>query len=91
MWNYRFITEIENMKNINWREQYPDFDELQDIETLAMQKTWCVVRTSNLLPTLFFMQSAWWKIWSIDPDDQDGIEYNILTYHKPKKVLHSTK
>ena len=78
------------MRNFNWRDKYSDFDELQDIETLAMQKTWCMIRTIKLMPTLWFMQDAWRKIWELIPDDEYdkyGIryEYNILTFYKPKK------
>ena len=78
------------MKNFNWREKYDDFDELQDIETLAFQKNWCMIRTHKLMPTLWFMQDAWRKIWELIPDDEYdkyGIRYsyNILTYYKPKQ------
>ena len=33
-----------NLSN-SWRDKYPDFDELEDIETLAMQENWCMIRT----------------------------------------------
>lgn len=32
------------------------FDPIEDIEVLAKQETWCVIRTEKLLPTLQFMQ-----------------------------------
>ena len=78
------------MRNFNWREKYTDFDELEDIETLAMQKNWCMIRTIKLMPTLWFMQDAWRKIWELTPDDEYdkyGIryKYNILTFYKPKE------
>jgi hypothetical protein len=50
-----------------------------------MQKEWCIVRTRKLMPTLWFMQDAWRKIWELTPDDEDWIEYEILTYYKPKQ------
>ena len=82
------ITETENMRNFNRRQKYSDFDELQDIETLAMQKNRCMVRTWKLMPTLRFMQDAWRKIWSIESDDEYTswirLEKNILTYYKPR-------
>lgn len=84
MWNYRFITEIENMKNFNLREKYADFDEFNDIDPIVMNKDWCIIRTSKLIPTLWLMQEAKWKIWSLEPDDENGIEYNLLTFYKPK-------
>ena len=40
-----FITTDDAMKNFNWRDKYPDFDELEDVETLAMQENWCMIRT----------------------------------------------
>ena len=75
------------MKNFNWREKYEDFDELQDIETLALQKNFCIVRTWKLMPTLWFMQDAGWRIWSLEPDDEWEFEFNILTFYKPKSFL----
>lgn len=80
MLNYRFITETENMKNFNWREKYEDFDALEDIEPIVSNPDWCIVRTWKLMPTLWFMQDAWRKIWSMEPDD----EADILIYYKPK-------
>lgn len=83
-----FIITDENMKNFNWRDKYDDFDELEDIETLAMQENWCMIRTWKLMPTLWFMQDAGRKIWELIPDDiyisWVKFEKNILTYYKPK-------
>ena len=83
------ITDEENMKDFNRREKYDDFDEFEDIETLANEKNWCILRTRKLMPTLWFMQDAGWKIWSLEPDDEYiswiRFEANILTYYKPKK------
>lgn len=83
-----FITIDEDMTNFNWREKYDDFDPLEDIEPLAMQEKWCMVRTRKLMPTLWFMQDAGRKIWSLEPDDEHiseiKIEWNILTYYKWK-------
>lgn len=69
------------MRDFNW----------DSIETLSQTSNTIVIRTSDLLPTLQFMQECWWRLYELLPDDQDGKEYNILTYYKPKKVLHSTK
>lgn len=83
-----FIITDENMKNFNWRDKYDDFDELEDIETLAMQENWCMIRTWKLMPTLWFMQDAGRKILELIPDDiyisWVKFEKNILTYYKPK-------
>ena len=72
----------------DFNEKYPDFDAIEDIEPLAMQKNWCVVRTRKLMPTLWFMQNAWRKIWELVPDDEYvswvRLEANILTYYKPQ-------
>lgn len=67
------ITEAEDMK---------DFNAIDSIEVLAMQETWCIIRTNELLPTLQFMQQCWWHIWELTPDDADGVEYNLLTFYK---------
>ena len=85
-----FITTDENMWRIDFRDNYPDFDAIEDIEILTQTKDLCVIRTGKLIPTLFFMQETWWKIWELTPDDEDWIEYNILTYYKPKKWESST-
>ena len=75
MQNCRFITETENMRNFNF--------ELN--EFLEQTENTCIIRTSDLLNTMLFMQENWWKLWELTPDDQDWEEYNILTYYKPKK------
>lgn len=83
------ITDDDAMRDFNWKEKYDDFDALEDIEPLAMQSNWCIVRTRKLMPTLWFMQDAGRKIWSLEPDDEyiSGIKFeaNILTYYKPKQ------
>ena len=75
--------------DFNRQDKYDDFDAIEDIEPLAMQSNWCQIRTWKLMPTLWFMQRAWRKLWELVPDDEyiSGIrlEYNILTYYKPKK------
>jgi hypothetical protein len=47
-----------------------------------------MVRTRKLMPTLWFMQEAWWKIWELIPDEEYiswvKMEANILIYYKPK-------
>ena len=68
-----------------------EFDPMEDMQTLTSHSNLFVVRTAKLLPTLQFMQENWRKLWELIPDDENGVEYNILTYYKPKKVLHSTK
>ena len=76
------------MTDFNWREKYDDFDALEDIEVLAEQKNWCMIRTRKLMPTLRFMQDAGRKIRELLPDDEyiSGVRFetNILTYYKPK-------
>lgn len=76
------------MTDFNWREKYDDFDALEDIEVLAEQKNWCMIRTRKLMPTLRFMQDAGRKIRELLPDDEyiSGVKFetNILTYYKPK-------
>lgn len=76
------------MTNFNRREKYDDFDALEDIEVLAEQNNWCMIRTWKLMPTLRFMQDAGRKIREIIPDDQyiSGVKFekNILTYYKSK-------
>lgn len=76
------------MTDFNWREKYDDFDALEDIEVLAEQQNWCMIRTRKLMPTLWFMQDAGRKIRELMPDDEyiSGIKFetNILTYYKPK-------
>lgn len=77
------------MRDFNRHDKYPDFDAIEDIEPLAMQQSWCIIRTSKLMPTLWFMQDAGWKIWELTSDDEYiswvKWEHNILTYYKPKQ------
>ena len=82
-------TDYEQQVESIMQTRFSDFDALEDIEVLAQTERMCIVRTRKLTPTMFFMQRAWWKIWSLEPDDEYdkyGIryEYNILTYYKPK-------
>ena len=95
-----FIITDENMSKIDWVQEkdwsqnpsnerdYVEFDPLEDIEVLAQQPTWCIVRTWRLFDTLKFMQNAWWKLWELQSDDETiawvRMERNILTYYKPK-------
>jgi hypothetical protein len=53
-----FTTDDDAMKDFNWREKYPDFEAIDDIESLVSEPTWCMVRTRKLMPTLWFMQEA---------------------------------
>lgn len=55
------------------------------VEKLICTKDTLVVRTSDLLPTLLFMQECWRKLQELTPDDEEWTEYNILTYYKPKQ------
>ena len=82
-----FTITDENMKSFNRRDKYSDFDAIEDIQVLAHQENWCMVRTFKLMPTLFFMQEAGRRIWSLEPDDEYdkyGIKhsFNIITYYK---------
>lgn len=83
-----FIIIEDAMTDFNWREKYDDFDALEDIEVLAEQQNWCMIRTRKLMPTLRFMQDAGRKIRELMPDDEyiSGIKFetNILTYYKSK-------
>lgn len=85
------ITDDDAMRDFNWREKYEDFDAIEDIEPIVSNPDWCIIRTWKLMPTLRFMQDAWWKIWSMEADDEYiswiRFEKNILTYYKPKQVL----
>lgn len=87
-----FITIDEDMTDFNWREKYDDFEPLEDIEVLAMQETWCSIRTWKLMPTLWFMQEAWWKIRELNSDDEYiswvKFEKNILTFYKKESWEH---
>ncbi len=74
------------MKDFNRREAYPDFDEFEDVETLVSTERICTIRTKKLLPALWLMHDAGWRIYEILPDDKDWVEANILTYYKPKNI-----
>lgn len=78
------ITTEESMRD--FRDMYPDYDEMEDMEVLAMQSNWCLIRTWKLMPTLFFMQQAGRKIWELVPDDEyiSGVKFenNLLTFYK---------
>lgn len=90
------ITTEDAMINSNYEEKvtelledkYSDFSPIEDIEPLAMKSNWCQIRTWKLMPTMFFMQRAWRKLWELVPDDEYiswvRLEYNILTYYKPQ-------
>lgn len=61
-----FIITDEDMLKIDYEQQKDwsqnlsneEFDPLEDIEVLAQQPTWCIVRTWRLFDTLKFMQNA---------------------------------
>jgi hypothetical protein len=72
-----FIITDENMLKT-------DFEPLEDLEILTSLSNLMVVRTWKLLPALQFMQECGWKLWELTPDDEDWIEYNILTFYKKK-------
>lgn len=69
-----FITDDESMRDFN----------LDMVEILEETSNTLVVRTADLLPTLLFMQSIGWRLWELLPDDEWEMEFNILTYYKPK-------
>lgn len=78
MLNYNFIIETESMRN---------FNPMEDLEILTSHSNLMVIRTSNLLPTLTFMQQAGWHLQELIPDDElnecgDTKEFNILSYYK---------
>ena len=81
-------TDYDQQVESIMQNRFSDFDAIEDIEPLAMKDNWCIVRTWKLMPTLWFMQRAWWKIWSIESDDEYiswiRFEKNILTYYKSK-------
>lgn len=70
--------------SITIEEGMTEFNPIEDIDILAMQPNWCLVRTEKLLPTLQFMQGAGWKLFELQADDMGDAEWNILTYYKPK-------
>ena len=57
----------------------------EKVEKLVVTKDTLVVRTPELLPTLQHMQECWRKLQELTPDDEEWMEYNILTYYKPKQ------
>lgn len=69
-----FITSDESMR---------DFNPMEDMEMLSSTDRMCIIRTTNLLPTLFFMQWAWWRLYEMHSDDRWN-EAEILIYYKPK-------
>lgn len=80
-------TDYEQTVNDILLNHSNDFDPIEDIETLAGNEKWNIIRTSKLLPTMLFMQRAWWRLYEINPDDEydrllGRVEYNILTYYK---------
>ena len=68
-----FITTDENMKDSNKKR-----------EKIQQTKDVCILRTAYLLYTLNYMQENWRKLLELIPDDEDGVEYNLLTFYKPK-------
>ena len=67
-----FIITDENMlkTDLEYETNHSSFDPIEDIQILAQQENWCMVRTEKLLPTLRFMQQIGWKIWELIPDDE---------------------
>lgn len=80
-------TDYESKVEEIMQNRFNDFDPIEDIEVLASQKNWCMIRTWKLIPTLFFMQRAGRNLWELVPDDENvlwiPLEHNILTYYKP--------
>lgn len=66
------ITDDDVMRDFN----------LDMVEFLEETTNTCVIRTSDLLPTLIHMQKYWRKLWDLIPDDKEWIEWNILTFYK---------
>lgn len=85
-----FITTDENMSKTDYELNLSNdgFNPFEDIEVLSRWDNWCMISTRKLLPTMKFMQDAWWRIREIVADDEYvswvPIEKNILTYYKPK-------
>lgn len=69
-----FITDDENMRDFN----------MDLVEVIEQTDNTTVIRTADLLPTLIFMQECWWRLYELLPDDEWEMEFNILTYYKPK-------
>ena len=69
-----FITNDDNMKDFN----------MDMVEVMSQTKNMLILRTSDLLPTLKFMQQCWRSLRELLPDDENGTEYNLLTFYKKK-------
>lgn len=69
-----FITDDESMRDFN----------MDLVEVIEQTDNTTVIRTADLLPTLIFMQECWWRLYELLPDDEWEMEFNILTYYKPK-------
>ena len=69
-----FITDDESMRDFN----------MDLVEVIEQTDNTCMIRTADLLPTLLFMQECWWRLYELLPDDEWEMEFNILTYYKPK-------
>jgi hypothetical protein len=69
------ITDEDAMRDFN----------LDMIDVLEESNNTLVVRTADLLPTLLHLQMCGWRLWEMLPDDEDNMEYNILTLYKPKQ------
>ena len=67
--------------SITTEESMRDFN-MDTVEFLEQTKDSCIIRTSDLLHTLQYMQKCWRKLQELIPDDEDWIEYNILVYKK---------
>lgn len=59
-----------------------DFNPMEDMEILCHTDDLFIVRTSNLLPTLMFVQECGWKLRELIPDDEWSTEYNVLVYKR---------
>ena len=59
-----------------------DFN-MDNVEFLEQTQDSCIIRTSDLLPTIQFMKRCWRRLQELIPDDEDWVEYNILVYKKP--------
>lgn len=69
-----FITDDESMRDFN----------MDLVEVIEQTDNTMIIRTADLLPTLIFMQWCWWRLYELLPDDEWEMEFNILTYYKPK-------
>ena len=52
------------------------------VEILTQTRDTLIVRTADLLPTLQFMQSIWWRLKELIPDDEWEMEFEILTFYR---------